>query len=298
MARLNIPAANAYNRGRSYSTTAIRIIQREVGAPLTGSFDDRTAQQIHAWQAVPARMSQLPQDGEMGPNALGTLIAELSRAGNAADALHLSAFPNVLPAGVAPPAGAAMMPIIEFRHIPVVSTGLHPLAGGGWTMGGVFRVKLILNQRVNCRQYEYRQFIRGTCTMQQGTFAPGAHTVAGWTATGPLVSMASTFHVPGGLSATDWHEDGFTSGSSTHRVGHRSNAGVNGPQREDRYLPTQATGWEYRVTDSFGLRGSTLPVGMRIRLHLEYEGRVIDRLQANRVIQTLRWNKIGDDIKS
>jgi hypothetical protein len=296
---LDLPAARQYNRDRHYSTNAIQIIQRTVGAAPTGSFDDSTVQRIFDWEGQPARVSRLSQDGKMGPLALGTMIAELSRAGNNADALVLSAFPNILPDGVAPPPGAVIRPVIEFRHHTVTPTGLRASGPGnlGFFFGGRFRVRLRLNPNADCRRFEYRQFIRGTCTARRGTFAAGLPRVlANWSPSGPESDRSSVFQVPGGLSATQLREDGQVVGGVTRRIGHRGAAQTLQEGLEDRYLPTRATGCDFHAVDTYGLRDNIRIIGTRLRLHLVFEGRVIDTSDHNRIIQRIHWSVRGDDI--
>ncbi len=290
---LNIASANAYNRSRGYSADAIRIIQREVGATNTGAFDSQTATRIYEWQGAGGRMRALTQDGKMGPISLGTMIGELMRAGRTADATTLFAFPNVLPPGVSPPGGAAIDPVVEFRAVTVTPIALRGF-GAGWMMGGSFRVHARFNPTVNCRPLEYRQLIKGTATVQQGRFT-GAPSLATWVATGTVINAASSFQIPGGLP-TAFAEDGQVVGGVTHRFGHRSAPAHISTGLEDRYLPAQATGCEYRAQDTYGLRGATRPVGLRIKLNITWQGRIIDTSRANRLVRTLHWGVNKDDI--
>lgn len=289
---LNIASANAYNQACGYSPEAIRIIQREVAATVTGAFNDQTATRIHAWQGG-ARMRTLTADGKMGPMSLGTLIGELTRSGRAADATTLAAFPNVLPPGVSPPAGTVVDPVVEFRAVTVTPIALRAF-GAGWMMGGSFRVIARFNHPSGCGRFEYRQRIKGTATVQQGRFT-GTPSLATWVATGPVANAASSFEIPGGLP-TAFAEDGQIVGGVVHRFGHRSAPAHVATGIEDRYLPTQATGCEYKAQDTYGLRGSTRPTGLRIKLDILWQGRIIDTSRANTVIRTLHWGAKKDDI--
>ncbi len=289
----NIASANAYNRSRGYSAEAIRIIQREVGARSTGVFDGETATRIHAWQGARERMRRLTQDGKMGPISLGTMIGELMRAGRTADAATLFAYPNVLPPGVSPPGGAPIDPVVEFRAITVTPIDLRAF-GPGWMMGGSFRVRARFNPTVDCRRYEYRQFIKGTATVQQGR-STGPPAFATWVAAGPVINAAGSFQIPGGLP-TSFAEDGQMVGGVIHRFGHRSAPPHVSIGLEDRYLPTQAAGCEYRAQDTYGLRGATRPSGLRIKLDITWQGRIIDTAGGNRILRTLHWRARKDDI--
>ena len=91
-------------------------------------------------------------------------------------------------------------------------------------------------------------------------------------------------------------EDGQTVGGVTHRYGRRMAAAVIQQGLEDRYLPNQATGCRYRARDTYGLRGATQQVGLRIRLDVTWQGRVIDTRAGNRVLRTLHRRAARDDI--
>jgi hypothetical protein len=313
LAGLNIAAANNYNVGRHYSAAVIRVIQREVGAPQTGQFDAPTAKQIYAWQGASARLVALTPDGKMGARSLGTLIAELSQQGKTADVALLTAFPHTLPPGFAAPAGS-LAPILEFRAVTVTPLGLRA-AGAGFNMGGSFRVIIRFNPALNCRSFEYRQFIRGTATLQRGTFATGSPpSLATWSPTAPACDASRCFEIPGGLPTT-LREDGqiiggtratgsppagqccqSLTGGRIERFGYRSSPPVHRTGLEDRYLPSQATGCEYRARDTYGLSGTSRPTGLRIRLRIVWQGRVIDTSRGNRIIATRHWGVRGDDI--
>lgn len=289
---LNTATANAYNQGRNYSADAIRIVQREVAAPVTGAFNTQTASRIHAWQGG-ARMRSLTPDGKMGPVSLGTMVGELTRAGRTTDAATLAAFPIVLPPGVSPPAGTEADPVVEFRAVTVTPIALRAF-GSGWMMGGSFRVIARFNHPSGCGRLEYRQRIKGTATVQRGRFT-GAASLATWVATHPVESAASFFEIPGGLPR-DFVEDGQIVAGVVHRFGHRSAPAHIGTGIEDRYLPSQASGCEYRAQDTYGLRGNSRLTGLRIKLDIIWQGRIIDTSRGGAVIRTLHWGAKKDDI--
>ncbi len=291
----NINSANAYNRRRNYSSNSIHIIQREaeVGARTTDVFDDEMARQIYNWQQSPTRLRPLIPDGKMGPLSLGTMIAELMHGGRTADATLLSRFPNILPSGVSTPPGTTINPIIEFRAITVTPIGLRGI-GAGFMMGGRFKVRVRFNPSVNCVQFEYRQFIKGTATVQQGAFV-GSPSIANWHANGALHNAANDFQIPGGLQP-HFSEDGQITGGTTNQFGYRTATAVNSPDIEDRYIPVQATGCEYRLTDTYGLRGNSQPKGLRIRMSIMWQGRVIDTSRSNRIVDTRHWRVDKDEI--
>jgi hypothetical protein len=294
---LNAAAATTNNRARRYSADAVRIIQREVRGDATGAFDDQTATRIFDWQGGSGRLGRLTPDGEMGPASLGSMIGELTRAGNTADAVLLSQFPHILPTGVAPPPGAQVDPVVEFKAISLLPTTLKTDGGAGWTMSGRFQVRLLLNPNLNPERFEYRQFIRGTASAQRGAFQTGVPpSLATWTATGPVVDAASSFNTPGGLQQS-FAEDGTTQHGVILHYGRRSAAPIHQAQIgwEDFYLPTQATGNEYHSMDNPAVSGTPRIVGLRARLSLDFSGRVIDTTDG-RIVRSLQWAIRGDDI--
>jgi hypothetical protein len=295
MPSLNSSAATAYNRSRNYGAEAIRIIEREVGNPAGGVLNGQGATAIHRWQGESRRMANLVQDGKMGPSSLGVMVGELMRRGSRADATVLAVYPHVLPSGATPAPGSTTDPILEFRAITVTPVNLRAF-GAGFMMGGSFKIKLKFHPDVDCRRYEYRQRIKGTATVQQGSFSGTARTLATWSSTGPVKNVASAFQIPGGLPVAFAEDGQTTSTGAVNRFGHRSSPAVQQTGLEDRYLPRQSDGCEYRAQDTYGLRGTTRPLGLRIRLNIIWQGRVIDTRSGNRVIRTLHWGAKRDDI--
>jgi hypothetical protein len=186
-------------------------------------------------------------------------------------------------------------PIQRFEIIAGTPLALRA-SGSGWMMRGSFRVHILLRPQADCRRYEYRQYIRGTATVQRGTFPSGLPpSPTNWQATGPLEDVASTFEIPGGLPR-QFREDGQRVGGRVLHFGYRTSPAVVAEGTEDRYLPRQDTGCEYRGMDTFGLSATTRVVGLRIRLSLAWQGRIIDTRERNRVIGQETWHIDGDDI--
>jgi len=191
-----------------------------------------------------------------------------------------------------------MPDILEFRHSVVHPTQLHawPHASSpGFMLGGRFRVLLRLDPAIDCTRYEYRQFIKGTCTAQRGHFN-GPVGPATWVADGPEIDRASAFSIPGGLHTHTFHEDGIVQNGHTSRFGHRSSNATVEEGVEDRYSPRQRDGSTYHLTDTYGIKDVTRVVGTRVRLHLHFEGRVIDRQNHDAVVNTIQWAVRGEDI--
>jgi hypothetical protein len=184
------------------------------------------------------------------------------------------------------------MGVVAFRAVTLVPIGFRAL-GAGFKMGGRFKVEMRLDP-ADAARYEYRQYIKGTATVQQGTFT-GAHTLANWRATGPLHNAQNDFAIPGGLQ-TSFTEDGQVASGHVHRFGHRSASAVNGADLTDRYRPSQASGHEYLAIDTYGLAGNSRPVGLRVHVKLMWQGRIIDTRAGNRTVRTLHWKVEKDDI--
>lgn len=293
MVALNAAAATTYNRRRNYSTDAIRIIEQEVGGRADGRFSEDDARRIYDWQGDARRFSSLTPDGKFGPRSNGVLIAELSRS-HPNQARQLTSYPYVLPAGVEPPAGADENPVLQFRAVTIKPMALRGF-GSGWKMSAEFVVRLFLNPSLDCRRYQYRQFIRGTCTLQPGRFTGATVSRGTWVHTAPARDVAGEFEQPGGLP-TRLSEDAQRVHGHTFRYGHRDADPVLETGLEDRYLPDQAGGPEYRARDIPGISGTTRPRGLRIRIDLHFRGRVIDVEDGGRAIRTLAWRYQGDDI--
>lgn len=83
--RVELEAALVFNSQLNLDALTIRIIQRVVGAPVTGTWTDATIQRIMARQ----RTEHLNPDGMVGPATLRVLITALTTAGLFDDAIHV-----------------------------------------------------------------------------------------------------------------------------------------------------------------------------------------------------------------
>ena len=169
--------------------------------------------------------------------------------------------------------------------------------GRGFAFVGQFRVQVQLDPETEYTNFEYRQYIKGNCTLSHGRFSSAAHSRANWSAVGLPGSGNHFFGVPGGLTA-NYTEDAEVVNGNTCRFGYRTGAAVNTLGIEDRYLPSQRTGRIYHSLDTFGMRGDVREPGLRIVYNLFYEGRIIDnRLSGgNQTVLTRRWEVRADDI--
>ncbi len=186
------------------------------------------------------------------------------------------------------------MGVLEFRAITIVPAGLRG-DGAGFFAGGQFVVRAAFDAD-DCARYEYRQDIKGTASVHQGVLgAAGPAGLGGWVPTGVPRDAGPDFTVPGGLTSA-FKEDGEVRGGRVERFGHRRNAAVLRTGLEDRYLSAQRDGCQYRLRDTWGLRGTARPAGLRITIDIIYRGRIIDTADGNRVIRTLHWGVHIDDI--
>ena len=183
------------------------------------------------------------------------------------------------------------MGVLSFTPATAVQPALRG-DGAGFFAGGQFTVRIRFDER-DCEHLEYRQYIRGTATLQHGMFI-GARLPGNWRATGQPVSQAHNFAVPGGLRS-NYREDGETRHGRVYRFGYRRGDGVQEEGLEDRYLP-HPDGPEYRLRDTWGLRGTSRPRATRIQIWVQYKGTVIDTRRPDRPIETREWSYRIDDL--
>jgi hypothetical protein len=185
------------------------------------------------------------------------------------------------------------MGVREFRAITIVPAGLRA-DGAGFFAGGQFIVRAKFDAG-DCARYEYRQHIKGTAVLIPGTFTASPPSRGNWVPTGIPRDAGPDFEVPGGLTST-YKEDGQQRGGRTERFGHRAHAQVLRQGLEDRYLPDRPTGCEYKLRDTWGLRGTSRPTGLLVRIDITYRGRIIDTADGDSVVKTLHWGVHIDDI--
>ena len=117
----------------------------------------------------------------------------------------------------------------------------------------------------SCSCCEYRQFVRGVAWYRQNDQSP-------WT----LVFHLLRWGIP--LSPIYFYEDGFTNGGA---YGYRAFDGGT-----DAFLPTRATGCQYRGVDFPGL---TLPAGFQYTFALDFIGAIVDVCNNNTVVRSSAW---------
>ncbi len=291
---LNLGAANRYNANRRYTSPLIDVIRREVGSQESGGFGSTTAQAIYNWQGR-QRSPQLSEDGMFGPRSLGVLIRSLDSSGRSEEATLARRFPHE---DFSQP-DTSEDGILEFRALRVRPVTLESLRAG-WICKGNFRVIIRFSEDVDASRFEYRQFIKGSASTEPGRFTGSPASMDNWVSTGTRTDRRSAFRVPGGLSPTEFREDGFVRrDGGVDRYGYRTSAASleTATSPEDRYLPTQEHGRTYRCTDGVGLQDDrSRPSGLRIRQKFIFQGRIIDTARGNRIVATRHWKVEGDHI--
>lgn len=287
----------SYNVGKGYSPEAIRVIQLAVNAPQTGGWDLDTLAALVKWQGRPGHVVTLTPDGRLGPGSLGCMILELQRAGLLSEAKVLTKYPYVDHAPL-PQTQIVLDLKLERSYVPLLRA---EKGRNRWFLHGRFKAKLFLHPNLpDPARYEYRQFIQGKATVQEGQWPANipnlARNVYNWLPKPARVELnaASAFMVPGGLPAS-WTEDGIQEGGILRKFGYRSSLPKNTTGEEDRYVPYADSG-TYYLTDTYGLEGSPLVDGLRIKYNIEWKGVVVDRHQNDRVVYEKVWDESVDEV--
>lgn len=179
------------------------------------------------------------------------------------------------------------MAVLEFRAVTITPPGIRPLREGGFMAGGQFIVRARFDA-ADASRYEYRQYIKGTAFVIMGRFGSGTPSLTNWRATHPPHNAKDDFEIPGGLR-TNFTEDGQRRGGRTERFGYRSAMPVLRQGLEDQYLTDQKMGDQYRLRDTWGLRGTSAPRGLKVQLDITYKGVIIDRREGDREVRRQVW---------
>ena len=183
------------------------------------------------------------------------------------------------------------MNVESFEHTTIVTPALRG-DGNGFMAGGQFTVRIRLGGS-DFEHGQYRQYIRGTATLQQGEFV-GTPSLATWRPLRDPESVGRLFAVPGGLQE-NYREDGERRHGRVYRFGYRRGDGIQEEGLEDRYVP-HPDGPQYRLRDTWGLRGTSRPVATKIRIRVHYKGEVIDDRRPDTAVETREWSYRIDDL--
>jgi len=175
-----IQEAIAFNRAR-YNEANTRLIQRLLGGPITGVWEEGNIEAIAATQ----EQYGLPKDGKVGNDTFRFLNNEqrLERMNTRTE--------NCL---------------TSFRVIGPDSAQFDRVSPTECRVRGNFRTESQFSPRCDCSQFQYRQFIRGHLRRTRG---------------GVVADLANRFDTqPGGALPANFTEDGDTSGVPVN-YGHR-----------------------------------------------------------------------------
>lgn len=193
-----------------------------------------------------------------------------------------------------------------FRATTINQFGVRPMRRRtGWLeVKKSFRVRVAFAQGIDCRRYQYRQFIKGSASVQQGTYA-GFAVLSAWRSTGPVIAVSHKIGL--GINSR-FQEDGQMVRGRIIRYGHNipgTRASATTP--EDRYFVDNGMSF-YRATDNVGLEFPRLPQvslwrggpsvvrsGLRIRLNIMFQGRIVDTSRSTEpILDTQHWRVRGD----
>ena len=249
LTKAEIRRAIRYNR-RRYNVVGTRLIQDLVGTRPTGKW---TRVDIIAIASIQEQYG-LRKDGRVGFRTFRFLDREvrnerLRRSDtNCLTDLHINQFPQLI--------------------VP---------RNNGALMEGNFQMRTQFSRYCACRNFQYRQFIRGHFTLQRGRGLRRR-----------IFDQGTWFHrLPGGRLNATWQEDGDTSIPANY--GHRNRAATNINQYvNDRGRPDMRNGCRFRGVDNPGgnyrgwggvvpRSGDIIDIRLRFRGEIRRNARVVRR---------------------
>ncbi|MEZ6132279.1 MAG: hypothetical protein R3C59_26760 [Planctomycetaceae bacterium] len=195
----------------------------------------------------------------------------------------------------------------SFRATTIRRMAIRPLGGSpGWLeVKKSFRVVINFAPGIDFHRYQYRQFIKGSASIEEGSYT-GAASVANWRSAGRTpISVNSVFGVPPTGLTPSFREDGAMEGGRVVHYGRQiPGTRQHGNVPEDRYFMDGGLGC-YRATDNVGLEvppGRTFVVagrnvvrsGLRIRMNILFQGCIVDTTRSDHKLQTLHWSVRSD----
>jgi len=186
---------------------------------------------------------------------------------------------------------------MNITYTPVLAPAIRA-EGAGFACVGRGRVTVEFGRpgMRNVSRYQYRQYIKGSCTLQRGNFSGTPHSRENWVAIELPQSGNNLFAIPGGGLQAGFTEDGEVSNGTAFYFGYRTNPAVSREGLEDYYIPNQQTGDRYVNLDTFGIRGPSRPSGLRIIFDITWEGRIVDTSRGNLPVMVKSWNSAVDQI--
>ncbi|HVR47270.1 MAG TPA: IPT/TIG domain-containing protein [Candidatus Binatia bacterium] len=170
-------------------------------------------------------------------------------------------------------------------NVPTARSGCTTVAAGaGNKMGEKFNMEIDFDSTgpgCVCSCCEYRQFVRGTFTVNGVTKVKMLRNPAG----GPPLKLLP--RPAAGAASDNFREDGLVTPDPGMNVwyGHRAEP-ITTDTTDIYQQPDRATGCQYRGNDFPGYAG--LP-GTTVSIDLDFRGQVIDTCNGNAVVQQIEW---------
>ncbi|MEM7103740.1 MAG: peptidoglycan-binding domain-containing protein [Bacteroidota bacterium] len=255
-----IRSAKRYNR-RRYRRRRTRIIQDLVGADITGSWDDQTIEMIAQLQEEYG----LTKDGKVGPTTMTWLSNEQGLEG----------------------IGTGNNDVIYSFYTPSGNLSpIHAVRGTQDWIQKTFDIRAVFPDRTGCRNWEYRQEIRGNAWAQRPGFR--------------RINVNHYFNLlPTPLHPTTWNEDGNTSWAGVN-YGHRSQPGrASNPINRYETIsgsPNQRNGCVFKSEDTPGFFDANSRTGDIFTLQLEFAGGIYrrdPRTSRLKVVERRTWTING-----
>lgn len=285
---VNVSNAISFNNACNYNAEQIKIILRAVGAAPDTQWTAAGVTAVANWQ----RAAKLDVDGMVGLASLKKIIEWLTKFGNHADANTLNSYLAAAKASQAAKKaeiGKVVQTFTQQKVVPFRFEKEHmtdPQSGvkkPSWAARCTFEVVVKLNpalSKAERTRYEYRQYIKGSASVEDGHFNNGV-----WSSAGPVVSIASRFEVPGdpkrgmqvGLTPA-WKEDGKEAelGGAAFRFGHRDGAMIDKPRFKNKWWPDRDTGPNLLLQDSPGYSEIYRQNAPRVRIDVQFCGQVVE----------------------
>jgi hypothetical protein len=211
-----------------------------------------------------AQQTSLTPEEDGGDGEFATTTAQLDT--QALDTQALDGGPPAAPVGNhCSPTSSRFTSIPSGRLTPTFSSS---------KFGAPFRMTAEFTTPVpcSCVSGEYRQFVRGWAK-HNGTAV--VHPLCG-----------------SNMSATTWQEDCKRSGGRDLKYGYHSI-----PFGTSTFSnPDQATGCDFNGFDYPGFPLGSLATGDRLELHLEFQGKLVDASDRDRVLRTSDWSVEGSGV--
>lgn len=289
----NAQAAITYNEASKYPGNAIKVILDAVRAPFGFSWSVPGVTAVMQYQ----QKNGLDADGMVGLKSLDKIVSDLTTCGKFSDVSVIKTFIAEALANRAAKKRTVGEIVSSFQPNTTIypfrfekHTAPHPTTNQivpSWMVSSTFQVSVKFNPNLSetdRSRYEYRQYIRGSATVQDGS--RNANGI--WMPTLPvrITNVGKTFAVPfdpnspGIGLTTHYKEDGKTAtdaGSKCFRFGYRGGAEINGNRFRNVWSPDPETGTELTLRDTPGY-GEPYIAGLapKVKLNFTFRGVVVE----------------------